>query len=306
MILSAILFWTYVARRSASFISAGLSGRGGGRRRVQASGSRSASAGLSVRRRRAPRCSSAWRRSSSAVIAGARPARAAHLPADDTADPHQDHRVGPVKMTRAQTGVVRRARRAGDATRVPSSVQHERQEEHMSAARRPRVTGTAVRRFEIGFDESELSDLRRRIGATSGPSATTVNELRLPGHTARDHAGTSRATGRSAAPTGDGRARLNALPNFLTEIDGLNIRFHPRPLSPRDALPADRHARLARLDHRAAEDHRAAHDTHCARRHRGRRVPSGHPHSLPGHGFSAKPAATGWDPMRPGPAPTRC
>ena len=68
-------------------------------------------------------------------------------------------------------------------------------------------------------------------------------------------------------------AKLNGLPNFVTEIDGLDIHFIHVRSRHEDALPLDRHARLARLDHRAAEDHRAAHRSHGARRQRGGRVP---------------------------------
>ena len=93
-------------------------------------------------------------------------------------------------------------------------------------------------------------------------------------------------------------ARLQALPQFITEIDGVDIHFiHVR--SKHDgALPVDRHARVAGLDHRAAEDHRAAD------RPRRRTAASAADAfdvvipSLPGHGFSGKPTTTGWDPIR--------
>ena len=48
--------------------------------------------------------------------------------------------------------------------------------------------------------------------------------------------------------------------------------FHPRALEARECAADHRHARLARLDHRAAEDHRPAHQSHRARRERGGRL----------------------------------
>ena len=69
-------------------------------------------------------------------------------------------------------------------------------------------------------------------------------------------------------------AKLNALPQFVTEIDGLDIQFmHVRSRHPeRDA--ADHDARLARLGPRAAEGHRSAHRPDRPRRQRRGRLPS--------------------------------
>jgi len=91
--------------------------------------------------------------------------------------------------------------------------------------------------------------------------------------------------------------RLNASPNFLTEIDGLGIHFiHVR--SPhQDALPLivthgwpgsiiEQLKIIDPLTNPTAHGATAADAFHLV-------IPS-----LPGHGFSAKPAATGWDPAR--------
>ena len=90
-------------------------------------------------------------------------------------------------------------------------------------------------------------------------------------------------------------ARLQALPQFITEIDGVDIHFiHVR--SKHDGRLADhRHARVAGLDHRAAQDHRPAHrpEAHGAAAEDAFDVVIP---SLPGHGFSGTPTATGWDP----------
>ena len=129
----------------------------------------------------------------------------------------------------------------------------------------------AVREFEIGFDESEIAEMRRRISATRWPERETVDD---------DSQGVPLATMQELARYWSTdydwsrcEARLNALPNFVTEIDGLDIHFiHVRSRHDGRAT-ADRHARLARLDRRAAEDHRAAHRSDRARRQRGGRVP---------------------------------
>jgi pimeloyl-ACP methyl ester carboxylesterase len=92
-------------------------------------------------------------------------------------------------------------------------------------------------------------------------------------------------------------AKLNALPNFLTEIDGLDIHFlHIRSLH-RDALPLivthgwpgsiiEQLRIIEPLTNPTAHGGDAADAFHLV-------IPS-----LPGHGFSAKPTATGWDPVR--------
>ena len=77
---------------------------------------------------------------------------------------------------------------------------------------------TVIRAFEIGFDESELTELRRRIEATRWPERETVDD---------DSQGVPLATmqnlARYWATDYDWRrceVRLNALPNFLTRSMG--------------------------------------------------------------------------------------
>ena len=67
-------------------------------------------------------------------------------------------------------------------------------------------------------------------------------------------------------------ARLNALPQFITEIDGLDIHFIHVRSKHRERAAGHRHARLARLGHRAAEDHRSADQSDGAWRERIGRV----------------------------------
>ncbi|TML06000.1 MAG: epoxide hydrolase [Actinobacteria bacterium] len=155
--------------------------------------------------------------------------------------------------------------------------------------------GTGVRPFEIAFSEAELDDLRARITATRWPERETVDDdsQGVPLALMQDLA-------RYWATDYDWRrceAELNALPNFVTEIDGLDIHFiHVR--SPHeDALPLivthgwpgsiiEQLKIVGPLTDPSAHGAGASDAFHLV-------IPS-----LPGHGFSAKPTAVGWDPVR--------
>ena len=156
------------------------------------------------------------------------------------------------------------------------------------------VTST-IREFEVGFDESELTDLRRRIEATRWPERETVDD---------DSQGVPLATmqelARYWATEHDWRrceAHLNALPNFLTEIDGLDIHFLHVRSRHEDALPLIvTHGWPGSI----VEQLKIIEPLTDPTEHGGSEADAFHlviP-SLPGHGFSAKPAGTGWDPMR--------
>ena len=152
---------------------------------------------------------------------------------------------------------------------------------------------STIRPFKVGFPETELADLRNRINATRWPEVETVTDdsqgvrLAIIQDLARYW-----ATDYDWSPC---EAKLNDLPNFMTEIDGLDIHFIHVRSQHEDALPLIvTHgwpgSIIEQLDHRAA-------GTHGARRERGGRFHLVIP-SLPGHGFSAKPTTTGWDPPR--------
>ena len=164
----------------------------------------------------------------------------------------------------------------------------------MSAATE-KSSATAIRPFEVGFSDAEITDLQRRINATRWPERETVSD---------DSQGVRLATMQELARYwGAGydwrtcQAKLNGLPNFITEIDGLDIHFiHVR--SPHeDALPLivthgwpgsiiEQLKIIEPLTNPTAHGASAADAFHLV-------VPS-----LPGHGFSAKPVTTGWDPAR--------
>ena len=95
--------------------------------------------------------------------------------------------------------------------------------------------GEAIRPFRVAVPEAQLVDLRRRIGATRWPERETVTDASQGVQLA-----TIQALARYWATSHDWRkceARLNALPQFITEIDGLDIHFiHVRSKHP-NALP---------------------------------------------------------------------
>ena len=81
----------------------------------------------------------------------------------------------------------------------------------------------AIRPFQVNVPDAELADLRQAIAATRWPEAETVHGL-LAGRAARN----DEKLANYWATEYDWRkveARLNALPNFITEIDGLDIHF---------------------------------------------------------------------------------
>jgi pimeloyl-ACP methyl ester carboxylesterase len=152
-----------------------------------------------------------------------------------------------------------------------------------------------IRPFKVGFPEAELTELRRRVNATRWPERETVSD---------DSQGVRLAMMQDLARYWGTdydwhtcEATLNDLPNFVTEIDGLDVHFlHVR--SPhQDALPLivthgwpgsiiEQLKIIEPLTNPTAHGASAADAFHLV-------IPS-----LPGHGFSAKPAATGWDPVR--------
>ena len=94
---------------------------------------------------------------------------------------------------------------------------------------------TAIRPFQVNVPEADLVDLRRRINATKWPERETVADssqgMRLE---------TIQALARYWGKEYDWRkceARLQALPHFITEIDGLDIHFIHVRSKHENALP---------------------------------------------------------------------
>src|SRR3954451_19642281 len=160
-------------------------------------------------------------------------------------------------------------------------------------------SGAAIRPFRVNVPKEQLADLRRRLAATRWPDKETVSD-RSQGVQLAKLQELVRYWG-----TGyDWRkleARLNALPQFITNIDGVDIHFiHVRSKHPK-ALPVivthgwpgsiiEQLKIIAPLTDPTAHGGSAADAFDVV-------IPS-----LPGYGFSAKPTGTGWDPDRIGPA----
>jgi pimeloyl-ACP methyl ester carboxylesterase len=162
-------------------------------------------------------------------------------------------------------------------------------------AKKTGTDNTAVRPFRVGFSDAELNDLRTRIKATRWPERETV---------ADDSQGVRlalmQALAQHWATDYDWRkceTRLNALPQFITEIDGLDIHFIHVRSRHEDALPLivthgwpgsiiEQLKIIDPLTNPTAHGASASDAFHLV-------IPS-----LPGHGFSGKPTSTGWDPAR--------
>jgi pimeloyl-ACP methyl ester carboxylesterase len=154
---------------------------------------------------------------------------------------------------------------------------------------------TAVRPFQVGFTEAELAELRRRVNATRWPERETVTD---------DSQGVPLATMQELArywgtdyDWSACEAKLNALPHFITEIDGLDFHFIHVRSQHEDALPLivthgwpgsiiEQLKIIDPLTNPTAHGASASDAFHVV-------IPS-----LPGYGFSGKPTSTGWDPSR--------
>jgi pimeloyl-ACP methyl ester carboxylesterase len=165
-----------------------------------------------------------------------------------------------------------------------------------SGAANPAQDSTAIRPFTVPVvPQAELDDLRRRVAATRWPEKETANDAsqgvqletmqKLASYWAKDY---------------DWRkceAKLKALPHFVTNIDGVDIYFiHVRSKNP-NALPmivthgwpgsvVEQLKIIDPLTNPTAHGGRAEDSFDIV-------IPS-----LPGYGFSGKPTATGWDPIR--------
>ena len=157
------------------------------------------------------------------------------------------------------------------------------------------VEATAIRPFQVRTADTELTELRRRITATRFPEKETVTDFSQGVPLA-----TTQNLARYWATEYDWRkveARLNAVPNFITEIDGLDIHFiHVRskhenalPMLVSHGWPGSIIEQLKIVDplvNPTAHGGTAADAFHVV-------IPS-----MPGYGFSGKPTETGWGPER--------
>jgi pimeloyl-ACP methyl ester carboxylesterase len=152
----------------------------------------------------------------------------------------------------------------------------------------------AIRPFKAHFSDDDLADLKRRIAATRWPDRETVTDASQGVQLA-----TMKKLAQYWATSYDWRkceAKLNALPNFVTTIDGLDIHFihvkskHPNalPMIITHGWPGSIIEQLKIIDpltNPTAHGGTAADAFDVV-------IPS-----LPGYGFSGKPTAPGWTPV---------
>jgi pimeloyl-ACP methyl ester carboxylesterase len=162
------------------------------------------------------------------------------------------------------------------------------------AAQQETPMSTDIRPFHVNFPDTDLADLRRRVQATKWP-----DQEQVPDTTQGVQLATMQQLMQHWASY-DWRkveARLNAVPNFLTLIDGLDIHFIHVRSQHADALPMivthgwpgsviEQLKIIGPLTDPTAHGGSAADAFHLV-------IPS-----LPGYGFSGKPREVGWNPPR--------
>ncbi|HYY98714.1 MAG TPA: epoxide hydrolase [Pyrinomonadaceae bacterium] len=163
------------------------------------------------------------------------------------------------------------------------------------AAKALKSDADSIRPFRVQVPQAALEDLRRRIAATRWPEQETVGDASQGVRLA-----TMRELARYWETSYDWRkveARLNALPQFVTNIDGLDIHFIHVRSKEKNALPLI-------VTHgwpgSVIEQLKIVGPLTDPTRYGGKAedafdvvIPS-----LPGYGFSGKPTAPGWDPAR--------
>jgi pimeloyl-ACP methyl ester carboxylesterase len=152
-----------------------------------------------------------------------------------------------------------------------------------------------IRPFRVSVPQSDLTDLRNRIKATRWPEGEQVTDASQGVQLA-----TMRKLAAYWATDYDWRkceAKINAVPNFITEIDGLDIHFIHVKSKEKNALPLiithgwpgsiiEQMKVIGPLTNPTAFGGRAEDAFDVV-------IPS-----LPGYGFSSKPTAIGWEPGR--------
>jgi pimeloyl-ACP methyl ester carboxylesterase len=153
---------------------------------------------------------------------------------------------------------------------------------------------TTIRPFRVNVPEADLADLRKRIAATKWPDREQVADA-----TQGVQLATMQKLAQYWASEHDWRkceAKINTVPNFITEIDGLDIHFIHVRSKHENALPMivthgwpgsiiEQMKIIDPLTDPTAHGGTAADAFHLV-------IPS-----LPGYGFSGKPTAPGWNPV---------
>ncbi len=165
-----------------------------------------------------------------------------------------------------------------------------------AARKEPKMAATnaAIRPFHFEASKDDLADLKRRVAAAKWPDREQV-----PGDTQGVQLATMQKLAQYWATEHDWRkceAKINALPNFLTEIDGLDIHFihvrskheHALPIIITHGWPGsiiEQMKVIGPLTDPTAHGGTEADAFHVV-------IPS-----LPGYGFSGRPTKPGWNPV---------
>jgi hypothetical protein len=177
----------------------------------------------------------------------------------------------------------------------PKSSKEPKETSNMSVTTEKSAYEPAIRPFTIEVPDAELEALRARIAATHWPEKETVGDQSQGPPLA-----TMQALARYWAEEYDWRKceeKLNGLPKFITEIDGLDIHFIHVRSEEKDALPLivthgwpgsviEQLKIVEPLTDPTAHGRSASDAFHLV-------IPS-----MPGYGYSGKPTTTGWDPGR--------
>jgi pimeloyl-ACP methyl ester carboxylesterase len=159
----------------------------------------------------------------------------------------------------------------------------------------PRADTSEIKPFKFKATDAQLADLQRRVKATRFPEREVVGD-----NSQGVQSATIEKLAKYWATDYDWRkveAKLNALPQFTTEIDGVEIHFIHVKSKHDDALPIivthgwpgsiiEQMKIVGPLTNPASAGGSASDAFHVV-------IPS-----IPGYGFSGKPTETGWDPIR--------
>ena len=163
------------------------------------------------------------------------------------------------------------------------------------AARQTGTSSPDIRPFHVTFPDADLADLRKRVKATKWPEVEQVSD---------EAQGVQLATMQKLArywgtdyDWKKAEAKINTVPHFITNIDGLDIHFIHVKSKEKNAMPLiithgwpgsfiEQMKVIAPLTNPTAFGGKAEDAFDVV-------IPS-----LPGYGFSGKPTATGWHPVR--------
>src|SRR6267142_1587046 len=176
---------------------------------------------------------------------------------------------------------------------APSSSEPAQAQQAQPPSARAAAEDKSIRPFHVNISEEAITDLRRRIAATKWPEKETVTDASQGVQLA-----TMQALARYWGTKYDWRkieAKVNTLPQFMTEIDGLDIHFIHVRSKHENALPMivthgwpgsviEQMKIIDPLTNPTAHGGNASDAFHLV-------IPS-----IPGYGYSGKPTTTGWDP----------